>query len=169
MLDSNDTSEPFVVIDKVDAHLFVVGSDGQVIGDTPVLLGAAKGDDSVPGIGERPIANIRPFERTTPAGRFMASAGLNAQGEDIVWVDYNAAISMHRLRIVNPRERRMQRLASPTAADNRISYGCINMSPEFFDSVVAPLFRRGPHLVYVLPERTEMGHVSHWASSKPPS
>lgn len=59
---------------------------------------------------------------------------------------------MHRVRAVNPKERRLQRLASPSAADNRISYGCINMPAAFFDRVIAPMFRDGEHAVYVLPE-----------------
>ena len=156
----------FVIIDKRRAHLYVVGADGRLLGHTPVLLGAARGDESVPGIGERPIAEIRPFERTTPAGAFDAAIGQNAQGEEIVWVDFDAAISMHRLRSSTPRERRPQRLASPTAADNRISYGCINMPVAFFDDVVGPLFRKGPHAVYILPEVKKVREVFGWRADK---
>lgn len=144
--------QPFIVIDKQVASLFVIDADGGLLGRSAVLLGSAIGDDSVPGIGERPIALIEPFERTTPAGRFMAAAGRNSHGEDIVWVDYQAAISMHRVRVVDPREHRLQRLASATPDDNRISYGCINVPTEFFDGTIAPIFGRGPHAVYVLPE-----------------
>lgn len=151
--------QPFIVIDKQAARLFVVDADGSLIGQAPVLLGAARGDDSVPGIGERPIARIRMFERTTPAGRFLAAPGRNAHGEDIVWVDYDAAVSMHRVRPVEPRERRLQRLASATPTDNRISYGCINVPVAFFDQVIGPLFSRGPHAVYVLPEVKTIGEV----------
>jgi hypothetical protein len=63
-----------------------------------VLLGLARGDVSVPGIGERKISDINPHERTTPAGRFISEPGRNLSGEDIVWVDYDAAVSMHRVR-----------------------------------------------------------------------
>ena len=106
----------------------------------------------MPGIGERKIADILPFERTTPAGRFKAEAGRNLGGEDIVWVDYDAAVSMHRVRATNPRERRLERLASSTVADNRISYGCINVPAAFFDAWVSPIFKSSPAPVYVLPE-----------------
>jgi hypothetical protein len=144
---------PFLVVDKRSARLLVFDGRAQLQADAPVLLGAAKGDDSVPGIGERAIRDIRPFERTTPAGRFVAEAGRNAQGEDIVWVDYDVAVSMHRVRATNPRERRLQRLATPTIADNRISYGCINVPAKFFDAWVSPLFRDGRRtVIYVLPE-----------------
>ena len=79
-----------------------------------MLLGLARGDDTVPGIGEKKLSEIPPEERTTPAGRFVAEPGVNAEGDDIVWVDYDAAVSMHRVRTTNPVERRLQRLLSRT-------------------------------------------------------
>lgn len=150
---------PFMIIDKVGARLYAFGADGRARGSTPVLLGLARGDASVPGIGERPLARIRPHERTTPAGRFVAEPGRNLRGEDIVWIDYDAAVSMHRVRATHPRERRLQRLASPTVADNRISYGCVNVPASFYDGVVRPLLARGRAVVYVLPERRPLHAV----------
>ena len=85
-----------------------------------MLLGLARGDDSVPGIGERKMSEIRPEERTTPAGRFNSEPGINLQGEDIVWIDYDAAVSMHRVRTNNKKERRLERLASAHPEDHRI-------------------------------------------------
>jgi len=142
----------FVIVDKRDARVWVFSPEGRLIAQSPVLLGAAAGDDSVAGIGQRPIAEVRPEERTTPAGRFIAEPGRNAHHEDVVWVDYDAAVSMHRLRAVEPSERRHERLATPTPADNRISYGCINIPPEFFEAVIRPAFDRRRGVVYVLPE-----------------
>lgn len=142
----------FVIIDKKNARAFVFDPAGKLLGDAPVLLGAARGDHSVPGIGERPLAQVRPEERTTPAGRFIGEMGRNLSGEDIVWVDYDAAVSMHRVRATNPQERRLQRLASPTTADNRISFGCINMPAAFYEKVLSPQFKGRHGVVYVLPE-----------------
>jgi len=143
---------PFILVDKLRATVIAFDAQGRLQRSTPALLGAARGDDSVPGIGERKIADIRPEERTTPAGRFEAEMGVNANGEDILWVDYEDAISMHRVRATNPVERRLQRLASPTIKDNRISYGCINLPAAFYDEVVKPLFAPRNGIVYVLPE-----------------
>jgi hypothetical protein len=56
------------------------------------------------------------------------------------------------VRTGNARERRLQRLASPTAGDNRISFGCINLPADFYDRVISPLFTHQRGLVYVLPE-----------------
>jgi hypothetical protein len=142
----------FVIVDKTFARVYVFDAEARLQGSSPVLLGAAHGDDSVPGIGTRPIAAVLPHERTTPAGRFVAERGHNANGEDIVWVDYDAAVSMHRVRATNPKERRLQRLASATVADNRISYGCINVPVAFYESTLSPLFAMRSAIVYVLPE-----------------
>lgn len=148
----DNESLPFIVIDKRQARLWLFDAAGQPAGNTPVLLGLARGDTSVPGIGERAMKDIRPHERTTPAGRFIAEPGRNADGEDIFWIDYDAAVSMHRVRATNPNEQRLQRLASPTPADNRISYGCINVPAGFYDSRIRPLFAPSRGVVYLLPE-----------------
>ena len=143
---------PFVILDKREAMVFVFDAQGRVIDASPVLLGAAVGDDSVEGIGQRPIEQVQPEERTTPAGRFVSQPGKNAAGEDVVWVDYSAAVSMHRVRLVDPKERRLERLASADPAQRRISYGCINVPVAFFDSVIWPVIGAARGVVYVLPE-----------------
>lgn len=143
---------PFVIVDKKDAKVFVFDALGRLRGAAPALLGAARGDDAVPGIGDRELSSIRPEEKTTPAGRFVAALGGNMRGEDVLWVDYNTATSMHRVLTTNPKERRLQRLATPTPLDNRISYGCINIPAKFYEDVVRPAFTGTYGIVYVLPE-----------------
>ena len=150
---------PFLIVDKRRATVSAFDASGRLLGSAPALLGLARGDDSVPGIGERKIADIRPHERTTPAGRFAAELGSNASGEDILWVDYDAAVSMHRVRPVSAAQRRLERLASATPADNRISYGCINIPAAFYDDVVKPLFVPRNGIVYVLPDTKPLGAV----------
>lgn len=150
---------PFAILDKRDARLHVFHRDGRHAGSTPVLLGSAVGDDSVPGIGDRPIDQVKPEERTTPAGRFVSQPGPNALGEHVVWVDYGAAVSMHPVRVVEKRERRLERLATPTPDDNRISYGCINVPVDFFAAVVSPVLAQGHAVVYVLPETRPLHEV----------
>ena len=98
------------------------------------------------------MSSIRPEEKTTPAGRFVAALGGNMRGEDVLWVDYDGAVSMHRVLTTNPKERRLQRLATPTPLDNRISFGCINIPAKFYENVVRPAFTGTDGIVYVLPE-----------------
>ena len=149
----------FAILDKRAAKLYVFNADAHLVGASRVLLGAAPGDDSVAGIGQRPMDQVRPEEKTTPAGRFISHPGRNASGEEVIWVDYGAAVSMHRVRIVDPKERRLERLSSDAAEDRRISYGCINIPVAFFDAVMRPMLGATPAVVYVLPERKALGDV----------
>lgn len=152
-VDSGDPQgRAFVIVDKRDASVWLFDPRGDLVSWTPALVGAAVGDDAVPGIGEKPLAAIRPEEKTTPAGRYVAEPGVNANGEDVVWVSYDLAVSMHRVRPTVAAERRLERLASATPGDNRISFGCINLPVDFYEQVLAPMVRRTGAVIYVLPE-----------------
>lgn len=149
----------FAIVDKKGARLYLFDAGARLRGASPILIGSAVGDDSVPGIGTRPIAQVKPFERTTPAGRFVAERGRNTNGERVIWVDYDNAVSMHRVRAKVKAERRLQRLATRTVADNRISYGCINVPAAFYDRYIDSGFARSGAIVYVLPEVHSMQRV----------
>ena len=158
---------PFMIIDKRQAHLWVFDRYGKPQGNAPVLLGVARGDDTVPGIGDKKLSEIKSEERTTPAGRFVAEVGMNTRGEDVVWVDYDAAVSMHRVLTTNAKEQRARRLETPTPADNRVSYGCINVPKAFFENVVSATVRGGNSVVYVLPETKPLRSVFNGLATAP--
>lgn len=143
---------PFAILDKRGARLFVFEPGARLVGTTLVLLGSARGDESAPGIGDKPLALIQAHERTTPAGRFISEPGRDTYGEQVVWVDYDGAVAMHRVRVVDPKERRFERIATPRIDDKRISNGCINVPIDFFDGIVAPWLLRSTAVVYILPE-----------------
>jgi hypothetical protein len=148
----NSGKKAFVLIDKKQAQMYVFDPQGKLKSHAPILLGKAIGDDSAPGIGDKPLSQIKENEKTTPAGRFLAQLGRNTHNDDIIWIDYKAAVSMHRLRKVSEQEHRAERLASPEVSDNRISYGCVNVPPAFFDSTLKPTVVKQGAYVYVLPE-----------------
>ena len=153
VVDSADNQNmPFLIIDKVYAKVLIFDSKGQLLGAAPALLGLAKGDDSSPGIGQRKLSSIRPDERTTPAGRFVASLDRDIHGKEMLWVDYETAISLHPVVKGTPAERRSQRLASAMPDDRRISYGCINVPLKFYETFVSPAFTGTSGIVYILPE-----------------
>lgn len=159
VVDSRDHQNmSFVIIDKKDARVYVFDRAGRIVQSAPALLGSAVGDDSAPGIGDKPLSQVLPEEKTTPAGRFVAEVGANTKGEDIVWVDYDAAVSMHRVRNVKA-EDRFARLASPGIDDNRISFGCINLPVPFFEQVLKPAVIAHGAVVYVLPETRSPSQV----------
>jgi len=160
VVESRDNrGRPFAIVDKKDAKVYVLAADGRVLGAAAALLGLARGDDVVEGIGARKLSQIPPEERTTPAGRFESEPGHNLHGEDVVWVDYDSGFAIHRLRPANVNERRPQRLASQTADDHRISYGCIVVPVAFYDGVISPLLGKARGVVYVLPETRPVHEV----------
>lgn len=144
---------PFAIVDKQAATITVYRADGTPAGVSAVLLGRAFGDHSVPGVGERTQLNrLRPGDQTTAAGRFDSEPGRNASGEAIVWLDYDNALAIHRLRPGPAREQRAARLASTKLQDRRISSGCVVVPGAFFDAVVQPLLGSARGVVYVMPE-----------------
>lgn len=149
---------PFLIVDKVEARVIVFDRGGGEKGSAAALFGLGTGDDTVPGIGHRRLSTIKPTERTTPAGRFEAALGYDLE-QDVLWIDYDASLSLHRVIVGNPKDRRAARLASPTTLDNRISYGCINVPAAFYDKVVAPTFKGTVGIVYILPETRPLRSV----------
>jgi hypothetical protein len=159
-VDSGDSGDrPFVIVDKIEAKVFVFDAVGNLSGAAPALLGLARGDNTVPGIGQRKLAAVRPEERTTPAGRFVASLDLDVHGHEVLWVDYDAAIAMHRVVTSNPSERRLQRMDSLSPLEHRISYGCINVPSKFYDNILSPAFKGTSGIVYILPETRPAAEV----------
>ncbi len=149
---------PYLIIDKIQAKVFAFDNDGRLLGATVALLGKARGDDTVPGIGSRKLSAIRPHERTTPAGRFVADLGRDF-GQDILWIDYDASVSLHRVIKGDPGDRRLQRLATASPLDKRISYGCINVPVNFYEQIVRKTFTGTSGIVYILPETKAIQEV----------
>jgi len=144
---------PYAVVDKRGARIYVFEPSGTLIGAAPVLLGLTAGDrDAVGKLGERSVASLLPTERTTPSGRFETEPGRNDKGEAIVWLQYDAALAIHRLRPAPLHERRPQRLASPDPAERRITFGCVVVPVSFYEDVIQPTLGARRGVVYVLPE-----------------
>lgn len=160
VLDSGDNQQmPFVIVDKKAAKVYVFDALGQLTGAAPALLGLAVGDNSIPNIGTMALASIKPEQRTTPAGRFVAALGKNIHNKEILWVDYDAAISLHRVVTSSSKERRLQRLESKNPLERRISYGCINVPVKFYEQVISPSFTGTNGIVYVLPDTRSVKEV----------
>ena len=153
---ADNNGVPFVIVDKKDASVFVFDRRGQMLGAAPALLGLAVGDDSIPGIGEMALSAIPPKDRTTPAGRFVGYLDQHSGKPNFLWVDYKNNVSLHRVVHGRAKDQRLQRLATPTASDNRISFGCINVPAQFFDRIVNPTFKNSKGVIYVLPELRAM-------------
>ncbi|MEG3789158.1 hypothetical protein V1318_03395 [Lysobacter sp. CCNWLW3] len=142
---------PFAIMDKAAAQILVFGGDGRLRGAAPGLFGSAVGDHTAPGIAGVALREIPGRDRTTPAGRFIGGFGPSIDAGRVLWVDYDSAVSIHPTATGVPAEKRPERLASPSPDDNRITHGCINVSPEFYEQVMLPTFERGG-VFYILPD-----------------
>ena len=142
---------PFAIVDKRAAQILVFDASGKLRGMAPVLLGSATGDHSAPGVGDRELADIPQADRTTPAGRFLAGYGPAIGVEEALWIDYATAVSIHPILDTAEGKRRHQWLASPAPDDNRVTHGCINVSPDFYQRVVGPVLGKRS-IFYVLPD-----------------
>lgn len=149
---------PFAIIDKRAAQILVFGADGRLRGAAPGLFGSATGDHSAPGVAGLALREILGRDRTTPAGRFVGGFGPSIDAGRVLWVDYDSAVSIHPTATGVPAERRAERLASPSPGDNRITHGCINVSPEFYETIVGPTFERGG-VFYILPDRASLAET----------
>src|SRR3569623_2031388 len=146
---------PFAIVDKKSAHIYVFDRTGKLQGESTVLIGQAKGDDSAPDVGEHAQQGAVPFEeRTTPAGRCTAEPGVNATGENIIWVEYATAFAIHRLQPGTAEAARKIRFASRDPEEHRVSYGCVVVPVKFYLDVVTRWLGKSKSVVYVLPEQS---------------
>lgn len=152
VINSGDNARmPFLLIDKVNAQVLVFSPAGQLLGATPALLGMARGDRML-APNDAPMSAMPPQVRITPAGRFVSRLAIDSHGKELLVLDYDASLSLHAVVKGTPKERRAERLKSPSPQDNRISFGCINVPVEFYSKIVSPAFTKTKGIVYVLPE-----------------
>ncbi len=149
---------PFAIMDKAAAQILVFGGDGKLRGAAPALFGSAKGDHIAPGVAGLALREIPGRDRTTPAGRFIGGFGPSIDAGRVLWVDYESAVSIHPMPKGTSKEKRAERLASATPDDNRVTHGCINVSPVFYDEVVKSTFEKGG-VFYVLPDKASIAET----------
>lgn len=150
---------PFIIIDKINARAVAFDARGRVLHEAPVLLGMGVGDRYAPGVAEMDMYDLKPWQRITPAGRYFADEGRDLDGNRVLWVHYDSGVAIHKVPTKFTKQRRQERIRSATPADNRITYGCINVPAAFYDQVVARHFRSKGGIVYVLPDSTPLKTV----------
>jgi hypothetical protein len=162
--DTGDNARlPYLLIDKVNATVYAFGPAGQFKASAPALLGMTRGDVLVAD-NSASMSEMSEQMRVTPAGRFVSKLARDSHGTELLVLDYDASISLHAVVKGTSAEHRAERLNSKTSADNRISFGCINVPTAFYQGVVSPTFAATKGVVYVLPE---MGPANQWFAMQP--
>jgi hypothetical protein len=147
---------PFAIVDKLTATISYFGVDGKMINSGSALLGLTKGVDFAP----NPNKTLEELEgdtqnKVTTAGRYPTITQHSEEYGDVIRTNKkeHSAEAIHRVYTGEPSEKRQHRLDTKTVADNRISFGCINVDPSFVKGI-ADSFRQGG-VVYVMPESVQ--------------
>ena len=144
---------PFSVADKQGGTVYFFDSKGNLTIKTPALFGKMIGDYTSDEILAKDTDKISDKEKITPAGRFETYNKTSTTGNGVVAIYRVGAytdLAFHKVYLKQPKERRLDRLASKTGADNRISHGCINLPTEVAKKII-PLMGGGS-VTYILPE-----------------
>jgi hypothetical protein len=124
--------KPFILVDKPTATAYVYSSNGSLVKSFPVLLGSEVGDGK----------NVYGKVKLTTAGRFILSDYINDDDRKLYKnkIFFLSGASPVAIHITYPGElaERTRRLNTPTVEDNRVSWGCINVSEENFDKFISP-------------------------------
>lgn len=144
----DNNGKVFVVADKNEGKIHVVGNNGKVLDTQNAIFGRNKSNDNV--------AN------STPSGRFKLQKALTTKasdkrvfGDDVLTLTDTVTgnnvtkkdggvIAMHRLW---NKPERVKAINSATAGDNYMSAGCINVPTAFYNSAVDNL---DGAMVYIL-------------------
>lgn len=142
----------FMVADKPNGMLHIFKEDGSHALSDPTLYGKDKGDVLAA------VSSLDGGAKVTPAGKFTlkARASTYAGGQELILMeskDHTGYIAVHAADTSTPSENRLGRLASATAEDNRISYGCINTKHETFINEIKPnISSLDGGMIFVVPD-----------------
>lgn len=144
----DNRGQKYIIADKVSGEMHIMDSRGNVLATMPALYGTQKGDAAVP--GQTPAGIFTLQQRYDVASSFGGDVQQFAEHSDgSIW-------AIHRVLTSNPKQMRQARLNSPTAEDNRVSLGCINVPADMYNKYLKNGFKGK---LYVIPEQRPLGEV----------
>lgn len=144
----DNRGQKYIIADKVSGEMHIMDSRGNVLATMPALYGTQKGDAAAP--GQTPAGIFTLQQRYDVASSFGGDVQQFAEHSDgSIW-------AIHRVLTSNPKQMRQARLNSPTAEDNRISLGCINVPADMYNKYLKNGFKGK---LYVIPEQRPLGEV----------
>jgi hypothetical protein len=140
---------PFMIADKANGLLFAFRANGEIVAKGRALYGAVRTDEMTQEQADKTWEEMVAADMITPAGIFPAHGYVSpAYGDSIRFAEYaNSNLLIHRA----PAEWRRKNLQTPKADRIRVTYGCINVLPEFMDKALLPVFS-GESTIFILPE-----------------
>jgi hypothetical protein len=145
----------FMVADKPNGMMHIFKEDGSHALSDPTLYGKDKGDVM------EAVSSLEGGAKITPAGKFtLQSKPSEYAGKQMLVLveskDSTGYIAIHAADTSDLSENRLGRLDTPTAEDNRVSYGCINTKHDTFVNKIVPnIDSLDGGLIFVLPETAE--------------
>jgi hypothetical protein len=88
----------------------------------------------------------------TPRGEFIMNQRMTQSpgyGGDVLQFkdDPNVVYAVHRVYLLNPKEKRAERLRSPDPKQRQITRGCVNVEPAVYDRLMDCCSRDGALLI----------------------
>ncbi len=148
MRNHKQNGNPFMIADKVNGVLFAFRANGTLLAKGRALYGAARIDAMSQAQADKTLAELAAGDMITPAGIFPARGYHSpTYGASIRFAEYaNTNLLIHRA----PAEWRRKNLQA-AGSKVHVTFGCINVLPEFMDNVLLPVFH-GESTIFVLPE-----------------
>lgn len=142
----DNNGQRYVIADKAAGTIHIMDAAGNELASAPALYGKRTGDGM--SLGE------------TPAGVFMlhnqsAPRSYGGDLQQFATAPNGDIYAVHRV-LTNNNQNRQGRLDSPTAADNRVSLGCINIPADIYNQYLNKGFQGK---LYVLPDQKKLGEV----------
>jgi hypothetical protein len=164
------TGKSFFIADKPNGMIHAFAGNGSYMVSAPSLYGKAAGDVLSRSSSKKSLDEMTDTDKVTPAGTFKMRAAERSgyTGGYVLFFDNpetgvaigaeaggTAIVAVHSVYTGTPSENRQNRLATATASDNKVSFGCINTAEDFFlDSVVPNIDSFDGGMVFVMPDDT---------------
>lgn len=150
----SNIDDSYVIVDKPNAKLYIIGTNKKIVGTMPVLLGQTKGETPNMSNPESDVAE----QATTPSGKYTLTRLPTEEGIatykgkifNIISKD-NAGLAIH-ITYPPEKEKRSKSLNTPTPDDNRMSWGCINVDEEMWDQYIEGNIKNRGATLFILPD-----------------
>lgn len=136
--------QTFFIADKPNGKIHLFDGSGKHIASSDSLYGQQAGDRLTDEQRTKPLTAMSSTDKVTPAGTFTLRVVESPEydgGYTLHMYDkqgYLGGLAIHSVYVGDAKENRLGKLLSQDLKDKKISFGCINTSPDFFINKVLP-------------------------------